>query len=288
MAASTGLVVAGFGRVSLVRTGDGLLVQARARSRRVVAVAGDQVELLEGGFIGAVAPRRNLIARTSAFRAKLIAANVSQLVLVVACEPPFSDELLCRALVAAHRAGVEALIALNKIDLAGSNPGGLEDARARLAPFRAAGVEVVELAALLDPSPLAARLRGRRSVLIGQSGMGKSTLLKALVPDAEVRIREISAFLSSGKQSTTASRLYAIEPGTEVIDTPGLSEFGLAGLTAQDIAEGFADIAPLAAQCRFRDCRHLTEPGCAVSAAAAAGTLAARRLELYRRIVAAP
>lgn len=284
MTASTGLVVAGFGRVSLVRTGAGALVQARARSRHVIAVAGDQVELIEGGFIGAVAPRRNLIARTSAFRAKLIAANVSQVVLVAACEPPFSDELLCRALVAAHRAGAEALIALNKIDLAG----GREAARARLAPFAAAGVEVIELAALLDPAPLARRLKGRRSVLIGQSGMGKSTLLKALVPDAEVRIREISAFLSSGKQSTTASRLYAIDADSELIDTPGLSEFGLAGLSPQEITEGFADIAPLAAHCRFRDCRHLSEPGCAVSAAADAGTLSPRRLELYRRIAAAP
>jgi len=284
LTADTGLVVAGFGRVSLVRTPQGKLVQARARSRRVVAVAGDRVELLEGGFIGAVAPRRNLIARTSAFRAKLIAANVSQVVLVVACEPPFSDELLCRALVAAHHAGVESLIALNKIDL----EGGREDARARLAPFRAAGIEVIELAARLDPSPLAARLRGRRSVLIGQSGMGKSTLLKALVPEAEVRIREISAFLSAGKQSTTASRLYAVDAESEIIDTPGLSEFGLAGLDPQDIAAGFADIAPLAVQCRFRDCRHLAEPGCAVSAAAGSGALSPRRLELYRRIIAAP
>jgi ribosome biogenesis GTPase len=284
LTADTGLVVAGFGRVSLVRTRDGELVQARARSRRVVAVAGDRVELLEGGFIGAVAPRRNLISRTSAFRAKLIAANVSQVVLVVACEPPFSDELLCRALVAAHHAGAEALIALNKIDL----EVGREDARARLAPFRAAGTEVIELAAKLDPSPLAARLRGRRSVLIGQSGMGKSTLLKALVPEAEVRIREISAFLSAGKQSTTASRLYAIDAESEIIDTPGLSEFGLAGLDPQDITAGFADIAPLAGHCRFRDCRHLTEPGCAVSAAAASGVLSQRRLELYRRIISAP
>lgn len=288
MTAGSGLVVAGFGRVSLVRTPDGGLVQARARSRRVVAVAGDRVELLEGAFIGAVTPRRNLIARTSAFRAKLIAANVSQVVLVVACEPPFSDELLCRALVAAHHAGTEALIALNKIDLAETNPAGLEDARARLAPFRAAGTEVIELAAKLDPSPLAARLRGRRSVLIGQSGMGKSTLLKALVPEAEVRIREISAFLSAGKQSTTASRLYAVDAETELIDTPGLSEFGLAGLDPQAIVAGFADLAPLAVQCRFRDCRHLTEPGCAVSAAAASGALSERRLELYRRIVASP
>jgi len=284
LTASSGLVVAGFGRVSLVRTGDGRLVQARARSRQVIAVAGDQVELLEGDFIAAVIPRRNLVARSSAFRSKLIAANVSQVVLVVACEPPFSDELLCRALVAAQRAGAEALIVLNKIDL----EAGREAAGARLAPFRAAGVAVLELAAMLDASPLLERLRGRRSVLIGQSGIVKSTLLKALVPEAEVRIREISAFLSSGKQSTTASRLYAIDAGTELIDTPGLSEFGLAGLFAQDIAEGFADIAPLAAQCRFRDCRHLSEPGCAVSAAAAAGALSARRLELYRRIVASP
>jgi len=284
LTASTGLVVAGFGRVSLVRTQEGELVQVRARSRRVIAVAGDQVELLKGGFIGAVAQRRNLIVRTSAFRAKLIAANVSQVVLVVACEPPFSDELLCRALVASHHAGAEALVALNKIDL----EGGREDARSRLAPFRAAGIEVIELAAKLDPSPLAARLRGRRSVLIGQSGMGKSTLLKALVPEAEVRIREISAFLSAGKQSTTASRLYAVDAETELIDTPGLSEFGLAGLDPLEIAAGFADIAPLVVHCRFRDCRHLTEPGCAVSAAAGSGALSPRRLALYRRIIAAP
>lgn len=263
--------------------GGGAPVSAQAASRRIQAVAGDRVEL-RGAVIAAVAPRRNLLARTSGTRARLIAANFSQVVLLAACEPLFSDELFARVLVAVRRAGVPALIVLNKTDLADR----LDAARERLAPFRAAGVEVLEISAQRHAAPLLPRLAGHRSVLVGESGMGKSTLVRALVPQAEVRIGEISRFLRAGRHTTSVSRLYEVDERTEIVDTPGMTEFGLAGLAAEDIAEGFPEFAPHAARCRYRDCRHLAEPDCAVRAAAEAGAIPPRRLELYRRIIAAP
>jgi ribosome biogenesis GTPase len=276
-----GTVIAGFGRSCLVRPDGGELAPAHARNRRIEMVAGDRVQLIGHGVIEAVAPRRSVFARASAFRTKVLAANVTRVVVLAACEPSFADELICRVLVAAERCGLPALVALNKIDLGDR----CDAARARLEPFRAAGYPVIEISAKHDIAPLRPYLRGERTVLAGQSGMGKSTLVRALVPDAEVRIGEISRFLDSGRQSTTASRLYTLDAESEIVDTPGISEFGLAGLSARDIAEGFRDFAPLAAGCRFNDCRHLAEPACAVRAAAASGAIHPRRLALYERIV---
>ena len=272
----TGLVVAGHGRDCLVRTAAGL-VSAKARRRDLQPVAGDRV-VLAGGILESIAPRSSAFARASAHRTKVIAANVTQVAILVACDPPFSDELPCRMLVATEAAGLAALLVLNKVDLGD----GLGAARARLAPFAAAGYPVVELSALRDGSPLRAYLAGHQTVLAGQSGMGKSTLLKALVPDADVRIGEISRFLSSGRQTTTAARLHALDDASGVIDTPGVAEFGLAGFDDHAIAAGFREFRALAGACRFQDCLHLAEPGCAVRAAG----LAPRRLELYARIVA--
>jgi ribosome biogenesis GTPase len=274
-------VIAGFGRSCLVRPDGGELMSAHARNRRIEMVAGDRVQLLEGGVIEAVAPRRSVFARASAYRSKVLAANVTGVVILVACEPSFADELICRMLVVAERCALRALVALNKIDLAAR----CDAARERLEPFRVAGYPVIELAAKFDVSPLRPMLQGERTVLAGQSGMGKSTLVRALVPDAEVRIGEISRFLDAGRQSTIASRLYTLDAESEIVDTPGVSEFGLAGLSAREIAEGFREFAPHLAGCRFNDCRHLAEPSCAVRAAAAAGTIHPRRLELYERIV---
>jgi ribosome biogenesis GTPase len=202
-------------------------------------------------------------------------------VVLAACEPSFADELICRVLVAAERCGLPALVVLNKIDLGDR----CDASRERLEPFRVAGYPVIEISAKHDIEPLRPYLRGERTVLAGQSGMGKSTLVRALVPDAEVRIGEISRFLDAGRQSTTASRLYTLDAESEIVDTPGIAEFGLAGLAARDIAAGFRDFVPFAAGCRFNDCRHLAEPACAVRAAAATGAIHPRRLELYERIV---
>jgi ribosome biogenesis GTPase len=276
-------VVAAFGRTCLVRTGAGALVPARARHRAIAAVAGDRVRL-HGEVVRELVPRSSRLERSSAHRRKVIAANVTQILIVAACEPAFSDELICRILVAAARCAIRARIVLNKVDLAA----GRDAARARLAPFRLAGVPVAEVSAHHDVGPLGAALAGERSVLVGQSGMGKSTLLKALVPEAEVRIREISAFLAGGRHATTASRLYRVAGTAELIDTPGLTQYGLHGCTPAELCAGFPELAALAGNCRFRDCRHLAEPGCAVRAAAEAGRVSARRLELYRRILASP
>jgi len=273
-----GTVVAGHGRDCLVQCAAGL-VNAKARSRDVQPVAGDRVMLVEGNIIEAVAPRHSAFARSSNHRTKVIAANVSQVVFVAACDPPFSDELLSRVLVAATYSGLPVLIVLNKTDLASK----LGPAREMLSPFRDAGCTVVEIAAREDANPLRPYLAGHSSVLTGQSGMGKSTLLKSLVPEADVRIREISTFLSAGKQTTTASRLYTLDSSSSVIDTPGIAEFGLAGLSPRDIADGFREIAELSQGCKFQDCRHVSEPGCAVRA----GPVHPRRLVLYERILQA-
>lgn len=271
------IVVAGHGRDCLVES-RGALRHAKARSRDVQPVAGDRV-LLADGIIEALAPRASVFARASRHRTKVIAANATQVVAVAACEPPFSDELLCRLAVAAHAAGLPIAFLLNKTDLAHALPA----ARAMLAPFRDAGHAVAEVSAHHDITALRALLEGHCSVLVGQSGMGKSTLVKTLVPDADVRIREISRFLSSGRHSTTASRLHWLGPSTSIIDTPGIAEFGLAGLGAAAIAAGFREFAAWSGRCRFHDCRHLGEPGCAVRAA----PVHPRRLVLYERILRA-
>ena len=280
----SGTVIAGFGRDTLVRSDDGATLRCVARSRRISPVCGDRVTLIleqvDRAVIDAIAPRATEFARTSLARRKIIAANVSQMVVLVACEPSFSDELVCRLLVAGERAQLPAVIILNKVDLVDQ----LTRARGALAPFRDLGYPIVELSGKFDAQPLHPYLRGHRSLLVGQSGMGKSSLVKSLVPSAEVRIGEISRFLDAGRQSTTAARLYVLGEDTEIVDSPGIAEFGLAGLNLRELAAGFREFASFAGHCRFQDCRHLAEPGCAVAAAVEQGTIHARRLELYRRI----
>lgn len=279
-----GTVVAGFGRDTLVRADNGAMLRCVARNRRATPVCGDRVELrrehADRAVIVAVAPRRSEFARASLTRTKVIAANITQVVVLVACEPSFSDELVCRVLVAAERMRLPAVILLNKVDLVEQLP----RARVVLDPFRGIGYPIVELSGKFDSQPLRPYLRGHRSLLVGQSGMGKSSLVKSLVPDAEVRIGEISRFLDSGRQSTTAARLYGLDEDTEIVDSPGIAEFGLANLDIRDLARGFREFAACIGQCRFQDCRHIAEPGCAVAEAVARGVIHARRLELYRRI----
>lgn len=285
MSTLRGDVIAGYGRDTLVRSDGGETLRAHTRKRSMQAVCGDRVQLEPSGrgyaIIVEVEPRRTVFARASARRRKILAANVGQVVFLVACEPSFSDELLARVLVAAEHASLPALIALNKVDLAERRT----EALAELAPFRGLGYPMVELAARIDPEPLRVYLQRQRSVLVGQSGMGKSTLVKALVPDAQVRIQEISTFLDAGRQTTTAARLYPLDAVSELVDTPGVSEFGLADLSAAQIAAGFREFSPYAGHCRFPDCRHLAEPDCALAAAAEAGRVHPRRLALYRRIL---
>ncbi len=273
------------------------------------AVCGDRVSVRQvapgQGLIEAVDTRASVLFRRDAMREKVIAANVTQLVYVLAGDPPFSDELLSRCLVAAEAAGIVSLVALNKCDLGEPS----QRARAQLAPFRAIGCTVLELtakpgrageamatlatvpaAACADAQPpsvdaLRERLTGHTSLLIGQSGMGKSTLINALVPGANAVTGEISRALSAGKHTTTSSRMYRLAPDSALIDSPGLQAFGLAQVPIDQLAYCFVEFRPALGHCRFDDCTHRHEPGCAVRALVDGGRIDARRLQIYARIV---
>lgn len=276
-----GTIVAAFGRHYDIELAGGGSATGFPRGKKSIYACGDQIELTADGQIAAHSARSSLLFRSDAFRQKLIAANATQLILVVATEPSFSDDLLTRALVAAEHEGLQALIVLNKCDLTDALPG----ARKSLEPFVSLGYRIVELSAKTDISPLLPLLVGQVSVLVGQSGMGKSTLTNAIVPEALAATREISSALDSGKHTTTCTRLYRTSGGAALIDSPGLQEFGLAHLSPSEIEFGFVEFRPYLGQCRFRDCRHVSEPGCAIKQAAADGRIHPRRLEHFRQLV---
>lgn len=279
-----GQVIAAYGRHYLVEAGDGRQYACFPRGKKSAVACGDRVMFVqtadEQGVIEAVDPRSTLFSRSAAHRQKLIAANVSQLAIVVAAEPSFSEELINRCLVAAEYQNMRTLILLNKCDLREAAKAAL----ARLDPYGQAGYRVIELSALEGAEALRPLLTRQSTVLVGQSGMGKSTIINALFPEARVATREISVFLASGRHTTTQARLYRVDADSTLIDCPGLQEFGLHHLSPHDIEAGFVEFRSFAGRCRFQNCRHLSEPGCTLSRAAADGAIHPRRLDMFRRI----
>ncbi|MDD4928078.1 MAG: ribosome small subunit-dependent GTPase A [Gallionella sp.] len=281
-----GRIVAAFGRQYLVRLPDNSLLPCLTRGKKSNVVCGDRVEVQRSGgnqgVIERTEPRSSLLHRSDAYREKLIAANVSQIIIVVAAEPSFSDEVVTRCLIAAYDQKLSVLIVLNKCDL----PEAANAARVQLAPYRAIGYNVLELSAVEDVSALRPYLLGHTSVLVGQSGMGKSTLINALLPDALAATREISTVLDSGKHTTTHAKLYKLDEDSSLIDCPGVQAFGLHHLSLGEIEQGFIEFAAYLGQCRFRDCHHLHEPGCALLDAVTKGRINARRMALFQQIAA--
>jgi ribosome biogenesis GTPase len=274
-----------FSRRYLVESSDGVEIACLPRGRKTAYACGDRVAYSMGsadqGVIEAADPRSTLFVRSDQYRTKLIAANVTQLVMLVAAEPSFSLEFVDRALVAARNQRIPALIAFNKTDLPGA-----ADGLARLAPYRAIGYTVIDFAAKRDRTPLLSQLTGKVNLLLGQSGMGKSTLVNRLAPDAQAATREISQALDSGKHTTTHARLYHIDGDTDLIDCPGMQEFGLAHIPFRELEYGFAEFDALLGDCRFANCRHTKEPDCAIRSAVATGKIDPVRYASFLSIAA--
>jgi len=283
-----GRVIAAHGRHYLVHAG-ALRLQCVTRGKKSDVAVGDEVTIKQTspdqGVIEKIAERRALLYRSDQYKSKLLAANVTQLFIVVATEPNYSDDLVSRALVAAEAAGVRAHLLLNKVDVTT----GLDKTRARLGLYTSLGYPVHEVSARAQPEAtcelLLPLLQGQSTILIGQSGMGKSSLINLLVPDAELATREISAALDSGKHTTTFTRMFSIDESSAIIDSPGFQEFGLYHLSEGMLERAFPEFAPHLGQCRFYNCHHLAEPGCAVLGAVESGQITPFRHALYRQLV---
>lgn len=280
-----GRVVAVHGRHFLVEDDTGIC-ECVTRGKKGGVACGDQVtfEITSAGkgVIESIEPRRNLLYRSDEFRSKLLAANIDQAAIVVAAVPAFNEELLIRCLVACEVAEIPALIVLNKADLPET------EALARaLAPYAELGYPLLLVSAKENVAPLEQRLTDLTTVFVGASGVGKSTLLNRLVPDANATTGEISQALDAGKHTTTHARLFHLPAsGGALIDSPGMQEFGLKHLDLASLMAAFPEIHSRHGQCRFYNCRHLKEPGCAVLEAAKDGTIMASRIKVYHWLLA--
>jgi ribosome biogenesis GTPase len=289
VALDLGLVVAGHGRHYIVETPEGERLTCHPRGKKSDCVVGDRVSWQASGDEGViehVEPRRNLLFRQDEWKTKSFAANLDQLLILVAAQPVFSESQLARALVAAESAGIPARIVLNKADLPT-----IAAARERLAPYTAFGVDVIELALKARPDQardvLMPLLQGRATFVLGPSGTGKSTLINLLAPDAKAQIGEISQALNSGRHTTTTTQWYWLdnsERSTALIDSPGFQEFGLRQIDAQQLAKLMPDLRQHA-DCKFYNCTHQHEPGCGVRAAVERGEISESRYRIYGEIL---
>ena len=289
-----GLVVAGFGRHVLVETESGERVICHPRGKKSQVVVGDRIRWLpsqDEGTIEKIEERSNLFYRQDEMRTKSFAANLDQVLILIAAEPEFSESQLTRALIAAEAAHITPIIALNKSDLV--EPFGR--AWSRLAPYRTMGYRMLPLA--IKPKSDAAPandaqtaelhdlLRGKKTLVLGPSGAGKSSLTNLLVPEAKVLTAEISQALNSGKHTTTSTTLYWVDEArtTALIDSPGFQEFGLHHIEPMQLASLMPDFKKHAQDCKFYNCTHLHEPGCGVIAEvnSPASSISANRYRLY-------
>lgn len=286
-----GRVIVRHGRSLLLQTDDGRDVHAMFRANLGEVVCGDRVLWQQThnneGVVVALLPRNSALTRPDyGGQEKAIAANITQLVVVLAPQPEPTGYLLDQYLVAAERIGVSGVICLNKADLLDS--AGRRAFHARFAEYEAIDYPVIEISAKTEHGidPLLERLRGQTSILIGQSGVGKSSLINTLIPRENVLEGALSDATGLGRHTTSAATLYPLHSGGELIDSPGVRSFRLGRLDRTQLERGFREFRPYLGQCRFHNCAHLAEPGCAIRDATERGDIPGQRLASYRHMLA--
>ncbi|WP_455212145.1 small ribosomal subunit biogenesis GTPase RsgA [Kaarinaea lacus] len=287
-----GRIVSHFGANFSVQDAQGNLHLCLSRRNLPKLVCGDYVTWqstgeLEGVIV-ALVPRRTLLARPGYHKQlKPIAANIDQILVVIAPQPSLDEDLINRYLVAATLTGITPVIVLNKVDLLNAKE--LASIQRRLQVYSQLGYEVIHASTHQKQGlkELLNKLENTTSIFVGQSGVGKSSLIKVISPESAVRIGELSHATGLGKHTTTVSTLYRLPHNGAIIDSPGIREFGLGQFEAAQIAQGFVEFQSLIAQCKFNDCHHFGEPGCAVRQAVASGVVQKSRYDSYLRIVQA-
>ena len=284
-----GRIIVNFRRHSVVEQADGTRVNCMVKGRKLKPVAGDRVRWEpseKGGAIIEILPRHGVLERYDTGRDRqVLAANVDQAVVVNAIEPGTDWFTVDKYLAALEANEIEPLILLNKIDLASEQQ--LADLDARFDVYRRLDYRVLFVSTQTQQGmeTLLEQLSGKISVLVGASGVGKSAITQHLMPDENVRIGEISAASGEGRHTTTATVLYHLAGGGDLIDSPGVREYRLWPMPPRDIAPLFREIRSLQGKCRFADCLHTKEPGCAIKAAHEAGDIHARRYASYIALV---
>jgi ribosome biogenesis GTPase len=291
--ATEALILASYGNRGMAELADGSRLECVYRRSVGRPLCGDRVMLERVDestlAVSSIQPRRNLFVRADQQRRKqAVASNVDKVAIVIATRPAPSKDLVERYLVAVHSLGIQPLLVVNKAELLGA------DERTHCPPFnhlesyRAMGYPVVEVSCEGPPGVAALwpELRQCTSILVGQSGVGKSSLANCLVPDQQLQTGALSRSTGKGIHTTTTTIMYTLPGGGRLIDSPGVWEYGLWDMSAAELAAGFPEFAPLLGTCRFNDCRHNGEPGCALAEAASDGRILAWRFASYQRLLA--
>jgi len=286
---NSGLVLVNYGKSVLVEDDSGCLYRCVARRNLRQIVSGDRVRWeavgTQEGVIVAIEPRRTVLQRAdSSDRTRVLAANIDQILIVAAPQPAHDVFLIDRYLVAAELAGATPLLVVNKSDLLDSwaADASTDDLRA----YADIGYGILIMSARLNTGidKLAQALVNRTSILVGQSGVGKSSLINCLLPERDILIGKLSDASGKGCHTTTTTTLYHLPHGGDLIDSPGVRDFRLGETAPADLARGFREFRPYLGLCRFQDCRHLSEPGCAIKEAMREGVISERRLASYTQL----
>jgi len=287
--AESGLVIVNYGKHLLLEDGAGTLFRCVVRRGAGVPVCGDRVQWQGtgdgAGVVESIGARRTLLQRAVGEQHKPLAANIDQIVIEAAIEPVLDGYLVDKYTVAAELAGAVPLLVINKEDLLSTAQRAEIDVL--LADYRAIGYTCLYTSALRNTGidAFLAWLAGKSSILVGQSGVGKSSLIQRLLPDLDIAIGRLSAASGQGRHTTTATTLYHLPGGGDLIDSPGVRDFHLGRVSPDELARGFREFQPWLGRCRFTDCRHRNEPGCAVLAALAQQRICGRRMQSYRRLL---